>query len=172
MATVNVAYSGASPTTITISPASLATSSAFIAGRESNQVDNTSTKYVDAHVQGLVTVGTTPTANTQINVYVWASQVSLATTPIDVLDGTDSAETLTNSGVLASGLRLARQGIVLATTSDVGYPIAQFSVCRALGLDTLPTFWGLYIAHNTGANLNATGGNHVFTFMGVTYTVA
>jgi hypothetical protein len=172
MATVSPLYSGSSPTTITISLGSLATSASFIAGQESTQIDNTSTKYIDAHVQGLVTVGTTPTANTLINCYVWGSQVSLATTAIDVLDGTDSAETLTNTGVLASGLRLARQGIVLVNTSNVGYPLAQFSVRRALGLETLPPFWGLFVAHNTGVNLNSTAGNHVFSFMGVNYTVA
>jgi hypothetical protein len=171
MALVTPSYHSATPTTIVIAPASLATSASFIAGVESDQIDNTTTKYIDAHVQGLVTVGTTPTANTLINCYVWGSQVSLATTPIDVLDGTSSAETLTNTGVLASGLRLARQGIVLVNTSNIGYPLAQFSVKRALGLEVLPPFWGLFIAHNTAVALNSTAGNHVFTFMGIKYDI-
>lgn len=172
MATVKPIYHSATPAVITISLASLATSSSITAGQESTQIDNTSTRYVDAHVQGLVTVGTTPTANTLINVYVWASQVSLATTAINVLDGTDSNETLTNSGIAISGLKLAGQGVIVATTSDIGYPIAQFSVARKLGLDCLPPFWGLFVVHNTGSNLNATGGNHVFTFIGINYEIA
>lgn len=171
MATVKPVYHSATPTTITITLASMATSSTLVAGAESNQIDNTTNRYVDAHVQGLVTVGTGPTASTVIQVYVWASQVSLATTAINVLDGTDSAETVTNSGILISGLKLAGQGVCVATTSDVGYPIAQFSVARKLGLDCLPPFWGLFVTHNTGVNLNATGGNHVFTFMGINYEI-
>jgi hypothetical protein len=46
---------------------------------------------MDCIVSGFVSVGTTPTANTTISVYVWGADTSLATTPIDVLDGTDSA---------------------------------------------------------------------------------
>lgn len=172
MATVKPIYHSATPTAITITLASLATSAGLTAGQESTQVDNTSTQYVDAHVQGLVTVGTTPTANTLINVYVWGSQVSLATTAINVLDGTDSNETITNSGVLLSCLKLAGQGVVVATTSDVGHPIAQFSVARKLGLDCLPPFWGLFVTHNTAVNLNATGGNHVFTYIGIKYDIS
>jgi len=173
MSDLSVLYAGASPTTITISPASLATSSTFLAGRESTQIDNTSTKYVDAIVQGLVTVGTTPTANTNINLYVWGSFVSLATTAVDVLDGTDSAETITSAGVLATLFQgAAASALVDANTSNIGYYLKIFSVAAALGLQCLPPFWGLFLAHNTGANLHATAGNHVFTFMGVNYRVA
>ncbi len=172
MATVSPLYSGASPTTITISPASLASSATFVAGRESTQIDNTSTKYVDALVQSLLTVGTTPTINTSINVYCWGSFVSLATTALDVLDGTDSAETITSAGILGGLLRLARIAIVDATTSDRAYPLAIFSVATVLEVAVLPPFWGIFVSHNTGVNFNATGGNHVFTFMGVNYTVA
>jgi hypothetical protein len=169
MATVALSY--AAPATITISPASTASSSTFVAGRESTQIDNTTNLYVDALVQGLVTVGTTPTANTVINVYVWGSDTSLATTAIDVLDGTDSAETLTNVGILASALRLAASAYVTATTSDLAYPISTFSVAALFG-GVMPRFWGLFVAHNTAVNLNATGGNHVFQYTGIKYTVA
>ena len=103
MATATVNYS--SNTSITCGVASTASSTTFVAGRESSEIDNTTNKYMDAMVRGKVTVGTTPTVNTQIVVYVWGSDVSLATTAIDVLDGTDSAETLTNTGVLYSAAR-------------------------------------------------------------------
>lgn len=168
MATVAVAYTG--PTSITISPASLASSSTFLAGRESSQIDNTSDLFVDALVQGLVTVGTTPTVGV-VNVYVWGSHTSLGTTALDVLDGTDSAETITNAGVLASMLRLAGSAYVTATTSDVAYPIATFSVAALFG-GSMPRYWGIFLAHNTVAALNATGGNHVWNYTGVKYTVA
>lgn len=169
MATTTVTYS--SNTSITCSVASTATSATFIAGQESNEVDNTTNKYMDAMVRGKITVGTTPTANTQIAIYVWGADVSLATTPIDVLDGTDSTETLTNAGVLYSALRKLATITVTAATSDIGYDFPPSSVAGALGLPTLPKFWGLYVAHNTGVNLNATGGNHFFEYVGVKYDV-
>jgi len=169
MATSTINYS--SNTTITISPASTASSSTFVAGRESNEIDNTTNKYMDVLVQGKVTVGTTPTANTIIAIYVWGADTSLATTAIDVLDGTDSAETLTNTGILYSALRLGTTISVTATTSDIGYNFAPFSVASKFG-GVMPKFWGLYVTHNTGVNLNATGGNHVFSFNGIKYDVA
>lgn len=169
MATSNVAYG--SNTAITISPASLATDANFLAGRESSEVDNTTNKYVDALVQGKVTVGTTPTANTYIQIYVWGANTSLGTTAIDVLDGTDSAETLTNSGVRLTMLRLGAVISVTAATSDVAYPFAPFSVA-ALFDGVMPKYWGLFVTHNTGVNLNATAGNHVFEYNGITYTSA
>ena len=166
MATTTTTYS--SNTTITCGVASTASSTTFVAGRESNEIDNTTTKYIDALVQGKITVGTTPTANTQIVVYVWGSHTSLATTPIDVLDGTDSVETLTNTGVLGSALRWGATIPVLAATSDITYDFAPFSVASKFG-GVMPKYWGLFITHNTGVNLNATAGNHVFTFNGITY---
>ena len=169
MATRTINYS--SNTTITISPASLASSSTFVAGRESNEIDNTTNKYIDALVQGKVTVGTTPTANTVISIYVWGADTSLATTAIDVLDGTDSAETLTNTGVLYSALRLGASINVLATTSDVGYNFAPFTVAPLFG-GVMPKFWGIFIAHSTVAALNATGGNHVLSFNGIKEDIA
>lgn len=169
MVTSTINYS--SNTTITISPASTASSSTFVAGRESNEIDNTTNKYIDALVQGKVTVGTTPTANTTIAIYVWGADTSLATTALDVLDGTDSAETLTNTGILYSALKLGAVITVTATTSDVGYNFAPFSVAARFG-GVLPKYWGLFVTHNTGVALNATGGNHVFSYNGIKYDVA
>jgi len=169
MATSTINYS--SNTTITISPASTASSSTFVAGRESNEIDNTTNKYIDALVQGKVTVGTTPTANTTIAIYVWGADTSLATTALDVLDGTDSAETLTNTGILYSALKLGAVISVTATTSDVGYNFAPFSVAARFG-GVLPKYWGLFVTHNTGVALNATGGGHVFSYNGIKYDVA
>jgi hypothetical protein len=169
MATVTVSYSAA--TTITCGVASLASSSTFVAGRESDQVDNTSNKYVDALLQGKITVGTTPTVNTQIGVWVWGSHTSLATTARDVLDGTDSAETLTSEGIRDSFLVQAAAIRVDATTSDRTYEFGPVGLASLFG-GALPQFWGVFVAHNTGVALNATGGNHEFKYTGVKYDVA
>lgn len=169
MATGTINYSA--NTGITMDLDGLATSSTLIAGRESNEIDNTTNKYMDCLVQGKVKVGTTPTANTTIAVYVWGADTSLATTAIDVLDGTDSAETLTNTGVLGSALRLGAAIGVLVNTSDITYNIAPFSVAQLFG-GIMPKFWGLFVAHNTGVNLHATDNTNFFSFNGIKYDVA
>lgn len=159
-----------SNTAITMDLAGLASSSTFVAGRESSQIDNTTNKYVDVRVRGSVSVGTTPTINTTINIYVWGAETSLATTALDVLDGTDSAETLTNVGILTS-LRFAQSISVPVTTSDVAYPVLPFSVAALFG-GTMPKFWGLYVAHNTVAALRNTAVNtNSFEYVGVKYDV-
>lgn len=170
MATQTINYS--SNTTITMDLANLGTSSTWVAGRESTEIDNTTNKYVDAIVGGSISVGTTPTANTVINVFVWGADVAPSTTAIDVIDGVDSAETITNTGVLYSMFRLGAAINVLATTSDVAYPIAPFSIAQLFG-GVMPKYWGLFVAHNTGVNLRNTSVNtNSFTYVGVKYDVA
>lgn len=156
--------------TITIGLGSLASSATFTAGRESTQIDNTSNNYLDATVFGRVTVGTTPTVDTSIMVYVYGADESLATTPIGtVMDGTDSDETITTTS-LNSSLAFAAAITVLVGTSDITYNITPFSVTQSLGLTALPKFWGLFVAHDTVAALHATAGNHVFEYVGHKYT--
>lgn len=169
MATQNVAYSA--NTTITISLASIATSATFVAGAESNEIDNTSNKYDDALVAGKITVGTTPTANTNILIYVWGAFTSAATTALDVLDGADSVETITSAGVRNGLVKLGAVLDVDTNTSNRVYNFAPFSVAQLFG-GVMPKFWGLFVTHNTAVNLHATGGNHVIEYVGVTYTVA
>jgi hypothetical protein len=169
MGTSTVNYSA--NTAITMDLANLGSSTTFVAGRESTQIDNTTNKYIDAHVSGKVSVGTTPTANTTIAIYVWGADTSLATTAIDVLDGTDSAETLTNTGIL-NALRFGAAVAVPANTSDVAYEVLPFSVASLFG-GVMPKFWGLYVAHNTGVNLRNTAVNtNSFEFVGVKYDYA
>ncbi len=169
MATVQMTY--ATRTAITISPASIASSSTFVAGVESTEIDNSTNRYIDAILQGKITVGTTPTINTQIQIYVWGSDQSLATSALDVLDGTDSAETLTSVGIRNGLLKLAAVLDVDATTSNRVYLMGATSVRNLFG-GVMPKFWGLFITHNTGVNLNATGGNHEMYYTGVEFDVA
>lgn len=169
MATQTITYAAAA--TITMDLANLGSSATFVAGRESSQIDNTSNKYMDALVFGRISVGTTPTANTVIYVYVYAGDVSLATTGVDVLDGTDSAETLTNTGILNS-LRLGAAIGVPAATSDVAYEVQPFSVASLFG-GIMPKFWGLYVAHNTAVNLRNTAVNqNSLSYAGIKYDIA
>lgn len=170
MAVSNITYS--SNTAITFDISSLGTSSTFVAGRESTQIDNTSTLYMDA----LVTVdgitghaSTAPTVGQMIQLYVWGSDTSLATTAIDVLDGTDSAETLSHVSVLNS-LRFVAAPAVTVATAGLLYYIQPFSVASKFG-GVMPKFWGLFLAHNhTGALAASQSG--LFSFNGITYTTA
>lgn len=155
-------------TAIAMDLAGLASSSTLLAGRESSQIDNTTNKFVDVMVSGSVSVGATPTANTQIVIYVWGADTSLATTPIDTLDGTDSAETLTNTGI-RDALRFAAAISVPATTSDLAYPVLPFSVAQLFG-GLMPKFWGLFVTHNTVAALRNNAVNtNAFEYVGVKY---
>lgn len=170
MATLTINYSA--NTAITMDLANLGTSATFVQGRESNQIDNTTNKFVDAIVSGQVSVGSVaPTTNTQINIYVWGADTSLATTPLDVLDGVDSAETLANVGI-RDALRLGASINVPVATTDFAYIVLPFSVASLFG-GILPKFWGLFVAHNTGQNLrnNAVNTNS-FEYVGVKYDIA
>lgn len=156
-----------SDTAITFDISSLATSSSLLAGRESTQIDNTSTNYVDAIVNVKPITGhasTAPTVGQVITLYVWGSQVSLASSAIDVLDGTDSAETLSHAGVL-SGLALVASPGVTVATAGLAYPVKPFAVAQFFG-GVMPKYWGLFLSHNhTGAL--AASQSSLFSFNGV-----
>lgn len=168
MATTTTNY--AASATITCSTASLATSATFVAGTESTAVDNTTNKYVDALLSGKFTVGTTPTVDTQIRIYVFSVLDSTPTYP-DVMDGTDSAETITSVGVGRGFLKLAATLDVDSTTSDRAYNFGPVSVAKLFG-GVLPPYWSLFVTHNTGVNANSTAGNHVYKYIGVKYDIA
>lgn len=166
MADVKIAYGSSSAMTITL--ASLATSSTRVAGRESTAVDNTTNKYLDYLVSGKVTTGTSPTDAKQIDVWVYASYNDTPLYP-DVFDGTDSDETATSTGVLAGGLVLAAS-ISTNNTSDRTYWVNPFSVAALFG-GQMPKYFGIFVTHDTGVNLNSTSSNHAFYITPVYNTV-
>jgi hypothetical protein len=169
MAEAKTTYSA--NTAITFDLSSLGTSSTFLAGRESTQIDNTSTLYIDAlvNVKGITGhASTAPTIGQMIQIYAWGADTSLATTAIDVLDGTDSAETLSQAHVL-NGLRFAAAASVTVATAALVYNVAPFSIAQLFGV--MPKFWGLFVAHNHTGALGASN-NSLFSFNGITYTVA
>lgn len=146
---------------VTITIASLASSSTFVAGTESDAIDNTSNKYEDYSLGGKITTGTTPTAG-EIRVYV-AGLVDDSVYP-DVLDGTSSAETITSAGILDAATRLVAR-IVTDTTSNRTYWIGPTSIRAAFG-GFLPKKFVVYVAHSTVAVLHATGSNHALSVVG------
>lgn len=163
---IKIKYAASSA--VTISPASLASSSTFLAGVESDAIDNSSNLYLDYLLAGKITVGTSPAASTEIRVYVVAMQDD-STWP-DVFDGTSSAETVTSAGVGAGFLKLAAIMPVDATTSDRAYYFGPVSVASLFG-GVCPRKFVVFVTQNTGANLNATGGNHAVSITPVYATV-
>lgn len=165
MADVKQVYAASAAVTITL--ASLATDANLLTGRESTAVDNSSALYLDYLLSGKITVGTSPTTGKEIRVYV-AALLDDSAWP-DVFDGTDSAETVTNSQIRDAGLKLAA---VLPTvaTSDVAYYFGPISVAALFG-GACPKKFSVFVTHNTAVNLNATGGNHVISVVGIYETV-
>lgn len=164
---MGVVYS--TDTAITFDLSSLGTSSSFTAGRESTEVDNTSSKYNDAvvFVKGITAGASALTIGQMIRLYVWGSTVSLATTAIDTLDGTDSAETITHAAIL-NALRLVDQSVATETNANRVFFFQPFSVASFFG-GILPPFWGLFLAHNHAGSLAASNSG-LFSYRGITYT--
>jgi hypothetical protein len=165
MASVKLAYGTAVTGTGGIN--SLASSATWVAGYEWFVLDNSSDLWEDWFVDLVIRVGTTPTVNTEIRVYLLASYDG-STYP-DVFDGTGSAETVTSAGVRDSFAKLAGVGVVDSTTSDRDYPI-QFNVSSFY--PNLPKKVIIFVAHNTGVNLNATAGNQKYAASPIYRTVA
>ena len=168
MAVATITYS--SNTNITLDLSSLGTSSTWVAGVESNEIDNTTNKYMDVMVESDGIVGhasTAPTVGQQINVYVWGADTSLATTPIDQLDGTASAETITATAL--ANLRVGAVLPVVTATAALSYFCLPFSVASLFG-GIMPKYWGLYVAHNHTGALGASN-NTKFRFVGINYDI-
>lgn len=161
MADFKVKYAASAD--IDIDPEGLATSATRTAGVESAEIDNGTNLFLDALVEGRVRTGTSPTGG-QIDIWIWGTGEATGGAP-DVIDGTKSAETITSENVRNAALRLAAS-IPVDTTSDRDYFLAPVSVAQLFG-GLMPRRWGVFLAHNTGVALNATGTNHVFRYAGI-----
>jgi len=161
----NYPQSSADTVALTITLASLASTAAgiLLAGRESTAVDNRTNLDLDHLVSGKIRVGTSPTASRTIEVWAYAPISIASGTPTypDVLDGTDSDETLTSANVKNSAVRLVWSTLT-DNTSDRDYFVPPTSIAALFG--DMPPFWGLFVTHDTGVNLNSTGGNHVLGY--------
>lgn len=142
---------------LTITLASLASDTNLLAGRESTAIVSSSQANVeDFLLSGRVTTGTSPTASKFIEIWAYA-QIDDAPTYPDVMDGTDSNETLTSNDIKNVSLRLVAV-IPTSATSNQGYDWGPVSLVGLYG--ELPERWGVFEVHDTGVNLNSTAGNH------------
>lgn len=158
MATVKDSFAAVANFTITL--ASLANSTSG-AGRQSTIIDNTSNLYTSAQVSLKITVGTTPTANSLIYVYLIRSNNDTTAIIDDGAGASDAALTVVNAPLLGTIL-------CSAATSNTAY----YGVFDTKALGSLGPKWGIAVVNSTGVALNATGGNHVASYIGITQTVA
>lgn len=169
MAVASTNYSSTSASVaITITLASLATSSTLVAGRQSTIVTNVSNLYLDAFVTGQIMTGTTPTVDKTIAVYVFVPLSVTASTFVYPIAGTtamgetDAAATF-DAAQRTGGLVFA-QSATISATSDRAYSFS-FNIKEVVGY--MPLKWGLFVTHDTAVNLNSTAGNHFFHYVGL-----
>ena len=163
-ADLKIAYAASAAMTITL--ASLASSATFVAGQEATAIVNTTNKYIDYRVTAKITTGTTPTVDKEIRVYGVGDLDGAAAWP-DVFDGTDSAETVTNTYILDQLPLLGATAV--SATSNVAYFLTRMlTIAEAFGF--VPGNWSIFVTHATVAALNATGGNHLVTQQGIYFT--
>ena len=157
-------------TALTLDVSSLATSTSGLGGVESSQVDDSTSGVMDrvvtcdgilGHASTVVVVGQ------NITVYAWGSDVSLATTPIDGLDGTTGAVTLAHAQVLNS-LRPIAIMTAAIVTAGLKYYMAPTNIAPFFG-GVMPKFWGLYVTHNQAGAL-AAAQSALFSHYSVTFT--
>jgi len=153
---IKAAHGAAAAMTITL--ASLASSTSGV-GRQSTLVDNTANLYKSALVHAKITVGTSPTANTFI--YVYLIRYDNSAVGDDGCGANDAGLTVINSPLLGTIL-------VPATTSNTAY----YGVFDTSFLGPLGSKWGIAVVNSTGAALHATGGNHTVNFVGIKETIA
>jgi hypothetical protein len=139
------------PSAITISLGGLVNGSA----RQGTIVDNTTTGYPSIMVGASIKLGTSPTANTLILLYLIRDD-GAASAPIrtDGAGASDAAITLKNAeviGSLSTGASPAT-GDVLADLFPVDDPGPKFTVA---------------VSNTSGVALDATNGNHKVEFVGI-----
>lgn len=142
---------------------SLASSSDFTAGYEWFVITNSASLDLDFAVQGTVRVGTTPTAGTQIRVWVVGSYDG--TTWPSPVAGSAAARTWATAGARDSVAKLAAVLSVDAATTDADYDF--FFTLGSLFGGIVPKKVSVYLSHNTAVALEATSGNQKYAYVGV-----
>jgi len=166
MADIKIKYPATSSTDITITLASLASgaSGVFTTGRASTAVDNTTNTDLDHLLSGVIKLGTSPTASRSVNVYAYANTSSASGTPTypDSITGTDAGKTMTSANIQNSALKFVAS-ITTDATTGLNCWFGPVSIASIFG-GVLPKFYGIYVAHDSGVALDATGGNFKISY--------
>lgn len=152
--TIYIQPNHAAYSALTITLASLATSTAGV-GRQSTIVDNTTDKFEGALLNVLIKLGTSPTANKSIYLYLIQSN---GTNRTDGAGASDAALTIKNAALIG-----------IMTTGSA--PVTGDNLRKTFLIEGLGREWGIAVVHDSAVNLDSTGGNHAITFSGYKYEV-
>lgn len=164
---VKIAY-GASAALTQTNLDGLASSSTHVAGWESDAIDNSSNKYTDYIVNAKIQVESSGLAAGEIRMYLVA-ELEDASWP-DVFDGTESAETVTDTEVRDAICRLAAVTQTDTTASRTYY--LNCPSVRDVFNGTVPRKFVVFITQSTGTTLETTGDPNQVYVKGVYQTVA
>lgn len=156
MATIKETFASVASFTLTLS--SLANSAVGV-GRQSTLVDNTTNRYLSALISLNIKVGTTPTANSLI--YIYLIRQNNDGTPIadDNAGASDAGITIINAPLLGTIL-------VPDATSNANYR----KTFDTSFLGPLGPKWGIAVVNSSGVALNSTEG--AYSWIGVTKDVS
>lgn len=162
MSTLKILYptSNADTTEITITLASLASDTNLLTGREATFVDNTTNLDIDHILSGYIKLGTSPTASRVVEVWAFIpTKIASGTeTWPDVMDGTDSGETITSANVKYAGWLKQVASMTTDATTGLVLPFGGVSVRTLFG--SMPSAYGIFVTHSSGVNLDSTGSSH------------
>lgn len=158
---------GGTTATMTLTLNSLASDTNLLAGRGSTAQSNATNKYDDYHVAGKIKMGTTPTANTVVEVWAIGAQNDTPAWP-DAFTGTDGNISMTSRNVLFGFGKLVVALQNDATTTGRIYYFGPVSIAQLFG-GIVPIQFGIYVVHNCVAALDASAGGSVY-LTGVQYT--
>ena len=152
MADIKLAYAASANQTVT-NLAGLASSATWVAGWESGLIDNTTNLYLDYRVTAKITVESAGLAAGEVRMY-FVGMLDDSTWP-DVFDGTESAETITDTEIRDAICLLGAMTITDTTASRVYYLDCP-SVAAVFG-GNLPAKFVIFITQSTGTTLETTG---------------
>lgn len=166
MANVKVSYGTSSALTQT-NLDGLAASATHVAGWESAEIDNTTNLFIDYRIAAKIQVESAGLAAGQIRLYL-VGPLDDTTWP-DVFDGTESAETVTDTEVRDA---ICRLGAITETdtTASRTYYLECPSV-RAVFGGNLPKKFVVFITQSTTTTLETTGDPNQVYLTGVFETV-
>ncbi len=139
------------PAGLTITLGSLASSTAGV-GRQSTIVDNTSARYTDILLAVSIKLGTSPTGNRSVQIYLIRDNNAGSPIRDDNAGASDAAITVLNAALI---------GVLTDTTGSGDILTATFLISKP------GPKWGVAVVHDTGVNLNSTNGNHILSYVGI-----
>lgn len=164
---VKLAYAASGAQTQTNLDA-LASSSTHVAGWESGAIDNSTNLYLDYIINAKIQVESAGLSAGEIRMYLVA-ELEDASWP-DVFDGTESAETVTDTEVRDAICRLAAVSVTDTTASRTYY--LNCPSVAAVFNGTVPRKFVIFITQSSGAALESTGDPNQVYVKGVYQTVA